>query len=386
MKRKNHRLLAFVIALIMVVSFMASPVFAAAQRFKDVPTSRWYYDYVENLAKREIVGGFGTSGEFRPENKVERQHVAKMVAKAADLPYKGKRANFPDVAADNAMSPYIAALQEKGIIKGYEDGTFRPTRTVTRAEVSVMIAKAFGLELYGSASSMRDLKGHWGEGLVKILISNGIVKGYADGTFRPNNPVTRAELSKMLSVAMAVAGVQKAERSKTQKAAYQAQLLIDSLPEDQDVPTRDALQERLLKAAMPDKQGGWFEGSQSDPKTGVRLTIHCSGFITNYDYYDDEQDLFPVYVIVENNGRSDLTFFRMDLYLTDTAGLATDYAYISPYSSLGEMKLPELPSYVDILPGGKVEGYIFFEIMDDNAPVSVRYKPHWDTLIEIYLN
>lgn len=386
MKRKNHRLLAYVVALIMVVSFMASPVFAATQRFKDVPTSRWYYDYVENLAKREIVGGFGTSGEFRPENKVERQHVAKMVAKAADLPYKGKRANFPDVAADNAMSPFIAALQERGIIKGYEDGTFRPTRTVTRAEVSVMISKAFGLELYGNASSMRDLKGHWAEGLVKILISNGIVKGYADGTFRPNNPVTRAELSKMLSVAMAVAGVQKAERSKTQKTAYEAQLLINSLPEDQDVPTRDALQERLLKAAIPDKQGGWFEGSQSDPKTGVRLTIHSSGIITNYDYYDDAQDLFPVYVIVENNGRSDHTFFRMDLYLTDSAGLATDYAYISPYSAMGDMKLPELPSYVDILPGGKVEGYIFFEIMGDNAPVSVRYKPHWDTLIEIYLD
>ena len=115
MKRKSHRFLASITAIMMVLTFMASPVFAAAQRFKDVPTSRWYYEYVENLAKRKIVGGFGTSGEFRPDNKVERQHVAKMVTMAAGLPYKGKRANFPDVASDNVMSPFIAALQETWI-------------------------------------------------------------------------------------------------------------------------------------------------------------------------------------------------------------------------------------------------------------------------------
>lgn len=386
MKRKNHRLLAFVIALIMVVSFMASPIFAATQRFKDVPTSRWYYDYVENLAKREIVGGFGTSGEFRPENKVERQHVAKMVAKAADLPYKGKQANFPDVAADNAMSPFIAALQEKGIIKGYEDGTFRPTRTVTRAEVSVMIAKAFGLELYGSASSMRDLKGHWGEGLVKILISNGIVKGYADGTFRPNNPVTRAELSKMLSVAMAVAGVQKAERSKTQKAASQAQALVDSLPTGQDLETRQALQDRLMTLMLPDKNGGWYVQSDAHSTEGIRITIHYNGVMDNYNDYADTEQILPFYVIVENVGFKEFRFYRFDLEMIDSAGVASTYTYVSSYSTIGKMKLTELPSGVGIIPGGKVEGYLFFEVPDNVVPVRLRYKPYSDTLIDFYLN
>ncbi|NLB91761.1 MAG: S-layer homology domain-containing protein, partial [Clostridiales bacterium] len=76
-------------------------------------------------------------------------------------------------------------------------------------------------------------------------ISNGIVKGYADGSFKPNNPVTRAELSKMLSVAMAVAGVQKAETDPRISTMYAAQVLIDSLPGDQDKATTEALYERL---------------------------------------------------------------------------------------------------------------------------------------------
>lgn len=215
--------------------------------FKDVPQKAWFYGYVENLAEKSIVGGFGTSGEFRPDNKVERQHVAKMVTMAAELPYKGKRANFPDVPKDNPMSPFIAALQEKGAIGGYKDGSFGPTKSVTRAEISVIIAKAFDLKAYGKASSMKDLKGHWAEGLVKILISNGIVKGYADGTFKPNNPVTRAELSKMLTVAMTVSAVQKAEEARTQASVDRAQVFIDILPTNQDKATRAVLQGRLDK-------------------------------------------------------------------------------------------------------------------------------------------
>lgn len=386
MKRKSHRFLASITAIMMVLTFMASPVFAAAQRFKDVPTSRWYYEYVENLAKRKIVGGFGTSGEFRPDNKVERQHVAKMVTMAAGLPYKGKRANFPDVASDNVMSPFIAALQEKGIIKGYDDGTFKPTKTVTRAEVSVMIAKAFDLKIYGTATSMRDIKGHWAEGLIKILISNGIVKGYADGTFRPNNPVTRAELSKMLSVTMAVAGVQKAESTKTKKAASQAQALIDSLPSDQDVATKQTLQDRLMKLMLPDKNGGWHEQTDAHPSEGIKITIHYNGVMDNHNDYADTEQIMPFYVIIENIGLKEFTFYKFDLEMIDSAGMISSYSYLSSYSTIGKMKLTDLPSGVGIIPGGKVEGYLYFEVPDDVVPVRLRYKPYSDVLIDFYLD
>lgn len=385
MRAQKFRFSAALMALIMVMTFMVIPLHADAQRFKDVPPNRWYYEYVENLASKKIVGGFGSSGEFRPDNKVERQHVAKMVTVAAGLSYKGKKANFPDVPPSNEMSPFIAALQEKGAIGGYKDGTFGPQKNVTRAEISVIIAKAFDLKAYGQTSSLKDLKGHWAEGLVKILISNGIVKGYADGTFRPNNPVTRAELSKMLSVAMAVSAVQKAETSKSQTAARKAQDLVNALPKDQDLESRYNLENRLFKAILPDKTGGWYMSTDIDYKTGLKMTIHYSVPVYNYNDYQDTELVMPFYVKVENIGSKDLSFYRFYVELINSSGEVGTYDFISRYSSLGEMNLKELES-VDLIPGGKTEGYLFFVISEDVVPVRLRYKTYTGTQVEFFLD
>ncbi|HHX30697.1 MAG TPA: hypothetical protein GX720_05670 [Clostridiaceae bacterium] len=213
--------------------------------FRDVPPGAWYFEYVENMAIREIVHGYGTSGQFRPDNPIQRQHLAKIAVRAAGLEYEGMTADFPDVDPGGEMSPYIAALMDSGVIQGYPDGTFRPTIDVSRAELSAIISRVFHLRLYGEARTFDDLSGHWSEEEVAILISNGIVKGYADGSFRPNNPITRAEASKIVTIAMAVSAVQDAEDLKTAEAVAKAQDLINSMPQKQDLATRQALQARL---------------------------------------------------------------------------------------------------------------------------------------------
>jgi len=110
-------------------------------------------------------------------------------------------ATFEDVAGHWAEAEIKAALKA-GVVKGCGDGTFKPHRNVTRAEFVVMLANALKLEgvsgaLGGFADSERI--GAWAIPAFSQAVRAGIVHGYADGTIRPNEPLTRAQLAVLLS-------------------------------------------------------------------------------------------------------------------------------------------------------------------------------------------
>ncbi len=221
--------------------------------FSDVKESDWACAYIMNLYEKSIINGY-PDGTFKPNKEITRQQAAKMITLGAGLDYKGKKAKFSDVDPNGEMSPYIAALVEKGAIRGYPDGKFRPTQNITRAQIAQIVAKAFDLEMGKLPANFKDLpSGDAGE-YIKILASNGIVKGYSDGTFKPQGVTTRAQFCKILSIAMAVSAVQTAEFNSTftitgrdilTPAIAAAQALIDILPNDQDLQTKQNLQARL---------------------------------------------------------------------------------------------------------------------------------------------
>ena len=97
----------------------------------------------------------------------------------------------------NWAAEHITALVNKGVVHGYPDGTFRPNRTVTRAEFAAIMVNAFGLPAADS-KQFPDMKNHWAIDAVSALQAAKLIEGYEDGTFRPNNPVTRAEMTAMV--------------------------------------------------------------------------------------------------------------------------------------------------------------------------------------------
>lgn len=102
---------------------------------------------------------------------------------------------------DSRMTKTIELATKLGIIKGYEDGSFRANVTITRAEFATMLVKALGLTSEGD-SSFNDTKGHWATGAIATLKARGIINGYLDGTFKPNQSISRAEIVAMLSKVM----------------------------------------------------------------------------------------------------------------------------------------------------------------------------------------
>ena len=125
-----------------------------------------------------------------------------MIVLAAGLPYQNKTASFADVPATHWATGYIAAAEEAGIIRGYGDGLFRPNDRVSRAQIAQMVCKAFDLQS-GSDTVFIDVNSeHWARPYIDTLSGMGIIVGYKDRTFRPSAPATRAQFAKMLSLSM----------------------------------------------------------------------------------------------------------------------------------------------------------------------------------------
>jgi len=106
---------------------------------------------------------------------------------------------FTDIAGHWAEA-YIEELFDQGITGGYPDGTYRPENLVTRAEMAVFLLKGIGVippALDGS-HPFTDVAGHWAEIFIEELYDQGITGGYPDGTYRPENRVTRAEMAVFL--------------------------------------------------------------------------------------------------------------------------------------------------------------------------------------------
>lgn len=114
---------------------------------------------------------------------------------------------FPDVSSHWGKK-YVETMANKLIVEGYENGTFGPDRSITRAEFATVIVRALGLSgKKAPAASFHDVRSNdWFADAVAAAVEAGIVKGYEDGTFRPNQVITREELAAMVVRASAFAG------------------------------------------------------------------------------------------------------------------------------------------------------------------------------------
>lgn len=143
------------------------------------------------------MNGYG-DGTFRPDANITRAEAAAIAARLSSL-YNAEMTyvcNFSDTDSTAWYANVVGFVSSKGIASGDGDGTFRPDDPVTRAEFAAMMAKATGLNLVGG-TSFSDIGEHWAKGYINALVAVGAVNGYADGTFRPDQPVTRAEAAKI---------------------------------------------------------------------------------------------------------------------------------------------------------------------------------------------
>lgn len=128
--------------------------------------------------------------------------IASIAAITVALSTVSFAATYTDVAEDSAYYEAVESLSKLGIVTGYEDGTYKPEETVTRAEMAALIARIQGYDetAKGGANTVfTDVPAsHWASGYVAQASNQGIVNGYGDGTFGPEDPVLYEQAVKMI--------------------------------------------------------------------------------------------------------------------------------------------------------------------------------------------
>ncbi|MFE1242949.1 S8 family serine peptidase [Fictibacillus sp. NPDC058756] len=170
------------------------------QLFPDVPASIWYSKYIYDLNARNAVGGL-PDGKFYPAKNITRGEAISMIGRALKLDGTPRNTSFPDVTKSYFASGYVATMTDRKLATGFPDGTFKPTQTISRGEVIALLDRAFTLKNQQSTTkTFTDvINTFYAYDAVQRFASVSIANGYSDGTFKPNNPVTRAEMAVFLS-------------------------------------------------------------------------------------------------------------------------------------------------------------------------------------------
>lgn len=175
---------------------------APQQIFPDLERDQDYYSDVLNLASRGIVKGF-PDGTYKPYRPVTRAQAAKIIAGALELDTKNvPDPGFRDVSKDSEYYGYIAALADKGIIKGYQDSKgkyFGLTAPLTRSQMAKIIDIGYGLDNQEYSGKFTDVKnGEWMAEHVQALLDHKITKGTTETTFSPYVTVKRGQMASFI--------------------------------------------------------------------------------------------------------------------------------------------------------------------------------------------
>lgn len=163
----------------------------------------WAEGDITRLVNNKIISG-DPDGRFRPDDRVTRQEFAKMIVLAAGL--QEELNPSLDLTDTNGIAGwakgYVAAAVKAGIINGYADRSFKPQQNITRAEIAVMAVRALGLNVQaGNVSQFNDASGipQWAQANVAAAAAKGIINGFPDGTFQAGGSATRAQAAKIIS-------------------------------------------------------------------------------------------------------------------------------------------------------------------------------------------
>ncbi|MGM0842308.1 MAG: S-layer homology domain-containing protein [Bacillota bacterium] len=194
------RLLTSLVAVVMVAGLI-TPFSASAKAFSDVPITHTFFDEITYLSDQEIINGFN-DGTFAPSKPVTRAAAAAMIGRAVGLDGEQRATTFQDVGQSNFASGYIQSAVEAKIISGYTDGTFKPGKVVTRGEMAIFLARAFDLTVKAETSFSDVSPSMAASDSILQILAEGITGGYTDGTYRPNQDVTRDQFSAFLARAL----------------------------------------------------------------------------------------------------------------------------------------------------------------------------------------
>lgn len=199
---KFRKTMALMLALALVLTTFGAVTVSAAS-FGDTQ-GHWAESVIDKWSDAGVVNGY-SDGTFLPDNNITRAELAKVISTAKQFTTEAE-INFSDVAPDEWYVSDLKKCVAQGVIGGYEDGTFKPENEVTREEAAAMFQRAYQINSHGLIDfADSDQISTWATTAISSMVGTGIINGYEDNTFRPAASITRAEVVKILDGITAVA-------------------------------------------------------------------------------------------------------------------------------------------------------------------------------------
>lgn len=190
MKKK----LTIIIALLLVAIFSIN---VGAASFKDI-NGHWAKNYIEGQANMGLLTGY-PDGTFKPDKNLTNAEAITVINKLTRV-FRTKDIHFTDVkSSDWYYNQYKIAVYT-GFVQDKHDKAY-PNKVISRGEISTMLGLAYGIEPNHSVELFKDVDSNTLQGgYINALSALGVIKGYPDGTFKPNNALKRGEYSTLLNV------------------------------------------------------------------------------------------------------------------------------------------------------------------------------------------
>lgn len=160
---------------------------------------------LDNESHAAYLTGYD-DGTVRPDGEITRAEVSmilyRLLTDASRAAYETKANGFNDVSPADWFNDAVSTLARAKVIEGYPDGSFKPDAPISRAELATLLTRLSVLvEMHKDVKpvAFSDVAEHWAAPFIKVAADNGWINGYTDGTFRPDNSVTRAEAVTMLN-------------------------------------------------------------------------------------------------------------------------------------------------------------------------------------------
>ncbi|MBV1758438.1 MAG: S-layer homology domain-containing protein [Dethiosulfatibacter sp.] len=166
----------------------------AVESFSDLDNAEWAKETIMEWVDKGLISGY-EDGTFKPNQEITRAEYTKLMFNAYAIETDGKK-DFSDVFQTDWHYDVVTKMAYLGHVNGYPDGTFKPDALITRAEAATILFNIEGLEANEEAADIfldSSMIPGWAKGIIGAVYEAGYILGYPDGTFKSDDYITRAE-------------------------------------------------------------------------------------------------------------------------------------------------------------------------------------------------
>jgi hypothetical protein len=187
--------------IMLAIVFSAVPAASASAATINDIQGHWAAVTIQKMVDQGVATGM-PDGSFKPDNNISRAEFATLVVKAFKLDNKSGKV-FNDTS-NHWAKDYITTANAYGILNGYSDTKFGPDDSITREQMAVMVVNAANLQSSGTVLSFSDSTkiSNWAKDAVATASAKQLIKGFPDGSFQPQASATRAQAVVVISNAM----------------------------------------------------------------------------------------------------------------------------------------------------------------------------------------